>query len=146
MVHTIGKLFVHKKQFYFCCCSSPLPLLTSSLRSLPNVALWLLYYLIILFCCLSTLLPAAHDAELSDVVLLAVQLGAHIHCMAGETVLPSPLCFFSHNFSCLRETTHSRTSDNGRKTVSVLVHLSLLPWRANLGFRLSISPLRYSKS
>ena len=46
----------------------------------------------------------------------------------------------------LRETVPSLTSDIGKKTVSVLAHLFLLPQRANSGFILYIYPLRYSRS
>ena len=46
----------------------------------------------------------------------------------------------------IRETVLSLTSDMGKKTVSVLAHSFLLPQRANLGYILSISPLRYSRS
>ena len=45
-----------------------------------------------------------------------------------------------------RETVPSLTSDMGKKTVSVLAHWFFLPQRANSGYILSISPLRYSRS
>ena len=45
-----------------------------------------------------------------------------------------------------RETALVLTSDNGRKTILVLVHSFLLLFRAKLRIILSISPLRYSRS
>ena len=46
----------------------------------------------------------------------------------------------------LREIVPSLNSDMGKKIVSVLAHKFVLPIRANLGYILSISPLRYSRS
>ena len=56
--------------------------------------------------------------------------------------------FLSNELSTyhLREVVPSLTSDMGKKTVSVLPHTFLLPQRANLGYILSIYPLRYSRS
>ena len=45
-----------------------------------------------------------------------------------------------------RETVPLLTSDMGEKTVSFLAHNFFLSQRANLGYKLSISPLRYSRN